>query len=68
MGGNSGSPVLDAWGRLVAINFDRQRLGLMNEFKWSSKFSRSIGTDVRFVLFLVGAYDGAHWLVETSSK
>jgi hypothetical protein len=24
-----------AQGRFVAINFDRQRLGLMNEFKWS---------------------------------
>ena len=46
VGGNSGSPVLDAEGKFVAINFDRQRLGLMNEFKWSIDYSRSIGTDV----------------------
>ena len=47
-----------------AINFDRQRQGLMNEFKWSHDFSRSIGTDVRYILYLVGEYDGAKWLVD----
>ena len=57
VGGNSGSPVMNAKGELVAVNFDRQRQGLMNEYKWSSQFSRSIGVDVRFVLFLVGVYD-----------
>ena len=64
VGGNSGSPVLDADGNFVAINFDRQRSGLMNEFKWSHEYSRSIGTDVRYILFLVGHYDGAQWLVD----
>ena len=34
VGGNSGSPVLNADGEFIAINFDRQRLGLMNEYKW----------------------------------
>ena len=47
VGGNSGSPVLDANGDFVAINFDRQRLGLMNEFKWSAEYSRSIGAERR---------------------
>ena len=64
VGGNSGSPVLDADGNFVAINFDRQRLGLMNEFKWSREYSRSIGTDVRYMLLLIGKYDGAQWLVD----
>ena len=64
VGGNSGSPVLNAQGEFIAINFDRQRQGLMNEFKWSSKFSRSIGVDVRYILWLVGVYDNAQHLVE----
>ena len=36
----------------------------MNEFKWSAEYSRSIGTDVRYIIFLVGTYDGAQWLVD----
>lgn len=64
VGGNSGSPVLNADGEFVAINFDRQRQGLMNEFKWSPSYSRSIGVDVRYILWLVGEYDSAKHLVE----
>lgn len=64
VGGNSGSPVMNRRGELVAINFDRQRQGLMNEFKWSSRYSRSIGVDVRYILWLLGEYDGATHLVE----
>ncbi len=51
-------------GELVAINFDRQRQGLMNEYKWSRKFSRSIGVDVRYIIWLVGEYDKAENLIE----
>ena len=64
VGGNSGSPVMNADGELVAINFDRQRQGLMNEFKWSRDYSRSIGVDIRYMLWLIGDYDGADNLVE----
>ena len=64
LGGNSGSPVLDAKGRFVAINFDRPRHGLVNEFCYHPEFSRSVGVDVRYVLWLVGAYDGATGIVE----
>eukprot|EP00957_Ditylum_brightwellii_P031797 2411422-Ditylum_brightwellii.AAC.1 len=64
VGGNSGSPVMNKRGELVAINFDRQRQGLMNEFKWSRKYSRSIGVDVRYILWLIGEYDGASHLVD----
>jgi hypothetical protein len=64
VGGNSGSPVMNADGELVGINFDRQRQGLMNEYKWSKDYSRSIGVDVRYMLWLIGDYDGAADLVD----
>ena len=64
VGGNSGSPVMNAQGELVGINFDRQRHGLMNEFKWSKDYSRSMGVDVRYMLWLMGDYDGAANLVQ----
>jgi len=64
VGGNSGSPVMNPDGKLVAINFDRQRQGLMNEFKWSKDYSRSIGVDIRYILWLIGEYDGASYLVD----
>ena len=64
VGGNSGSPVMNAVGEFVAINFDRQRQRLMNEYKWSHHYSRSIGVDVRYILWLVGSYDKAMYLVD----
>ena len=51
-------------GELVTINFDCQRQGLMDEYKWSSKYSRSIRVDVRYILWLIGDYDGATHLVD----
>ena len=37
---------MNADGEFVAINFDHLRQGLMNKFKWSKDYSRSIGVDV----------------------
>ena len=34
------------------------------ETRRSRDYSRSIGTDVRYILLLVGQYDGAQWLVD----
>ena len=56
--------MLNANGEFVAINFDRQRQGLMNEYKWSHEYSRSVGVDVRYILWLVGTFDGAQHLVD----
>lgn len=52
-GGNSGSPVLDAYGRLIGINFDRAFTATINDYAWNDKYSRSIGCDIRYVLFVM---------------
>jgi hypothetical protein len=52
-GGNSGSPILDANGDLVGVNFDRAYTATINDYAWNDKYSRSIGVDIRYVLYVM---------------
>lgn len=52
-GGNSGSPVLDANGDLIGVNFDRSFTATINDYAWNEGYSRSIGCDIRYVLFVM---------------
>lgn len=52
-GGNSGSPIMDANGDLVGVNFDRAYTATINDFAWNEEYSRSIGVDIRYVLLIV---------------
>jgi hypothetical protein len=63
-GGNSGSPVLDAYGQLVGVNFDRAFEATINDFTWSPLYSRSIGVDIRYILFVVQKVGKADFLLE----
>ncbi len=63
-GGNSGSPVLNAWGELVGVNFDRAFEATINDYKWSEEYSRSIGVDVRYILFVAKYVSGADALLK----
>lgn len=62
-GGNSGSPVLDAKGRLVGVNFDRAYEATINDYAWSTDFSRSIAVDIRFVLWVLEKWSNAATLL-----
>ncbi len=63
-GGNSGSPIMDAYGRLVGVNFDRSFEATINDYTWSEKYSRSIGVDIRFVLWVTQKIGGADFLLK----
>jgi hypothetical protein len=52
-GGNSGSPVLNNRGELIGINFDRSFTATINDYAWNENYSRSIGCDIRYALFVM---------------
>lgn len=63
-GGNSGSPIMDAYGRLVGVNFDRSFEATVNDYTWSEQYSRSIGVDIRYVLWVAQKVGGADFLLK----
>lgn len=63
-GGNSGSPVLDACGRLIGINFDRNWEGTMSDVYYDPALCRNIAVDIRYVLFIMDKFAGAGYLLE----
>jgi len=66
-GGNSGSPVLDADGNLVGINFDRCWEGTMSDLMYDPEVCRNIALDVRYCLFIIEKLAGANRLIEEMS-
>jgi hypothetical protein len=55
-GGNSGSPVLDANGNLIGINFDRNWEGTVSDYAFNPEVCRNISLDIRYVLFIIDKY------------
>lgn len=63
-GGNSGSPVLNAYGEIVGVNFDRAFEATINDFTWSEDYSRSIGVDIRYILWVTQKFGEADFLLK----
>ncbi|MCK6558184.1 S46 family peptidase [candidate division KSB1 bacterium] len=63
-GGNSGSPLLNARGELVGVNFDRAFEATINDYAWSEDYSRSIAVDIRYVLWVTQKFAGADHLLQ----
>ncbi len=63
-GGNSGSPVLNADGNLIGINFDRVWEGTMSDYVFDPDFCRNISIDVRYILFIIKEIGHADYLLD----
>lgn len=63
-GGNSGSPVLNAKGELIGINFDRIWQGTMSDLYYDPEVCRNVVVDMRYVLFVIEKFGNAGWLLK----
>lgn len=63
-GGNSGSPVINANGELIGINFDRVWEGTMSDIDFDPQMCRNITLDIRYVLFVIDKVAGAGHLID----
>lgn len=64
-GGNSGSPVLDAKGRLIGINFDSNWEAVSASWMFDARYKRAIHVDARYMRWLMEkVYPAPHLLSE----
>lgn len=63
-GGNSGSPVIDANGRLIGVAFDGNWEAMSGDIAFEPELQRTISVDIRYVLFVIDKFAGATHLVE----
>jgi hypothetical protein len=63
-GGNSGSPVINANGQLIGVNFDRAWEGVASDLSFNPDQSRNISLDIRYALFIIDKFAGAGYLLK----
>jgi hypothetical protein len=55
-GGNSGSGMYDAKGRLIGLAFDGNWEAMSGDLKFDDRLQRTIGVDIRYVLSVIDTY------------
>ena len=63
-GGNSGSPMFDSKGRLIGLAFDGNWDSLSSDINFDSRLARTIGVDIRFVLYMIDKWGHADRLLQ----
>jgi hypothetical protein len=62
-GGNSGSPVINAYGELVGLAFDGNWEAMSGDLVFEPELQRTIVVDIRYVLFIIDKFAGAKNLI-----
>jgi hypothetical protein len=63
-GGNSGSPVIDAKGRLIGLAFDGNWEAMSGDIAFEPELQRTISVDIRYVLLIIDKFAGAQNLID----
>ncbi|PIP53649.1 MAG: serine protease [Bacteroidetes bacterium CG23_combo_of_CG06-09_8_20_14_all_32_9] len=63
-GGNSGSAVINGDGELIGIAFDGNWEAMSGDIAYESTLQKCINVDIRYVLFIIDKYAGAHNLID----
>lgn len=63
-GGNSGSPVLNEYGHLIGLNFDRNWEGVGGDIQYLPDYQRSIIVDIRYVMMIIQKFGGCQRLID----
>jgi hypothetical protein len=63
-GGTSGSPVMNSKGEMVGVNFDRAFSATINDYAWNEAYSRAMGVDIRYILWLAQKVDKADFILK----
>lgn len=63
-GGNSGSPVINAFGQLIGTAFDGNWEAMSGDIAFEPEFQRCINVDIRYTLFIIDKFAGASHLID----
>ena len=63
-GGNSGSPVINAWGEIVGTAFDGNWEAMSGDIAFEKEIQRTISVDIRYTMFVIDKFAGATHLID----
>ena len=63
-GGNSGSPVINAWGEIVGTTFDGNWEAMSGDIAFEKDIQRAISVDIRYIMFIIDKYANAGYLID----
>ena len=64
IGGNSGSPVMNANGDLIGLAFDGNWEAMSGDIAFEPQLQRTISVDIRYVLWIVDKFAGATNIID----